>query len=112
MATLHDLHEAIHGVLKPVTGSEWDPCATTLGPVVTDSRHVAPGDVYWGLVGPHHDGAEFTDEAFGRGAIGAVVGSLIQRPTIAGRSRSKTLKRPWNSGPPGIAGSVRARLSP
>jgi UDP-N-acetylmuramoyl-tripeptide--D-alanyl-D-alanine ligase len=80
MATLHDLHEAIHGVLKPVTGSEWDPCATTLGPVVTDSRHVAPGDVYWGLVGPHHDGAEFTDEAFGRGAIGAVVGSPIQAP--------------------------------
>lgn len=80
MTTLHDLHEAIHGVLKPVTGTESDPCTTVLGPVVTDSRRVAPGDVFWGLAGPHHDGAEYADEAFARGAIGAVIARQIETP--------------------------------
>jgi UDP-N-acetylmuramoyl-tripeptide--D-alanyl-D-alanine ligase len=44
-----------------------------LGPVVSDSRTIEPGDVFWALHGPNHRGEEFVDDAFQRGAAGAVV---------------------------------------
>jgi UDP-N-acetylmuramoyl-tripeptide--D-alanyl-D-alanine ligase len=80
MTTLHDLHEAIHGVLRPAIGSDWAPRNVSLGPVATDSRKVSAGDVFWGLVGPHNDGSEFASEAFARGAGGAVVSSPVETP--------------------------------
>jgi len=104
MTTLHELHEAIHGVLKPVPGTEGDLRATVLGPVVTDSRQVAPGDVFWGLIGPRHNGADFAGEAFARGAIGAVVGGPIDAPddrwTITVDDPQKALEQwaAWNRG--------------
>ena len=51
--------------------------------VAIDSREVQPGDVFWALPGQHHDGAEFADEAFQRGAAGAVVHRPVEAP--AGR---------------------------
>ncbi len=57
-----------YGVLPPLAGD-----ASPVGDVVTDSRRVQEGDVFWGLVGPRHDGTDFADEAFARGAAGAVV---------------------------------------
>jgi len=80
MTTLHDLQEAIRGTLRPATSVGGDPRATALGPVTTDSRKVGPGDVFWALAGPRHDGAEFVDEAFDRGAAGAVLPRPIDAP--------------------------------
>ncbi|MEX0585366.1 MAG: Mur ligase family protein, partial [Pirellulales bacterium] len=40
--------------------------------VVTDSRQVEPGDVFWALRGPEQDGADFSHEALLRGAVGVV----------------------------------------
>jgi UDP-N-acetylmuramoyl-tripeptide--D-alanyl-D-alanine ligase len=72
MDFLHDLTQAISGrvlTLPPAC----DARSLPLGPVAIDSRQVEPGDVFWALRGPHHDGATFVDQAFQRGAIGAVV---------------------------------------
>lgn len=81
MPTLDDLQRAVQGVLQlAASGREPDPRTTTLGPVVTDSRKISPGDVFWALAGPHHDGADYVDEAFARGACGTVVARPIPAP--------------------------------
>ena len=72
MPTLQDLLETIGGVLGRVDGTRSDARAMPLGKVVTDSRDVETGDVFWALTGKHHDGAEFAAEAFARGASGVV----------------------------------------
>jgi UDP-N-acetylmuramoyl-tripeptide--D-alanyl-D-alanine ligase len=48
-----------------------------LGPLVADSRQVEPGDVFFAVKDPHHDGESFVGEAFRRGASGAVVARPI-----------------------------------
>ena len=35
-----------------------------LGPVASDSRKIEPGDVFWALRGPNHEGEQFVAEAF------------------------------------------------
>ena len=80
MNTLHDLQETIGGLLKPATAANSDPSATPLGPVVIDSRQIEPGDVFWALAGPNHDGADFAGEALRRGASGVVSGRAIEAP--------------------------------
>jgi UDP-N-acetylmuramoyl-tripeptide--D-alanyl-D-alanine ligase len=49
------------------------PSDVLLGPIVSDSRAITPGDVFWALRGPNHRGEDFVGEAFQRGAIGAVI---------------------------------------
>jgi UDP-N-acetylmuramoyl-tripeptide--D-alanyl-D-alanine ligase len=76
MTTLGQFKHALQGQLRlgsGLVGGEDLP----LGPIVTDSRQVEPGDVFWALTGPHHDGAKFVPEAFRRGASGAVVGRPV-----------------------------------
>ncbi|MGO8748414.1 MAG: UDP-N-acetylmuramoyl-tripeptide--D-alanyl-D-alanine ligase [Thermoguttaceae bacterium] len=80
MNTLHDLYGVIGGSLKPPVGVGTDLDAVPLGLVVTDSRDVVPGSVFWALPGEHHDGAEFAGEAFDRGAAGAVVHRPVDPP--------------------------------
>ena len=53
---------------------------TPLGPIESDSRKIEPGDVFWALRGPNHAGEKFTDEAFRRGASGAVVADDVAVP--------------------------------
>ena len=79
MSSLHDLHQAIGGQLTART-AVGKPAAARLGRVVTDSRDVEPGDVSWAVPGKHCDGEEFTDEAFARGAAGAVVARDVPHP--------------------------------
>ncbi|MFQ5537092.1 MAG: UDP-N-acetylmuramoyl-tripeptide--D-alanyl-D-alanine ligase [Gemmatimonadota bacterium] len=43
----------------------------------TDSRSVAPGDLYVALVGERFDGHDFVADAFARGALGAVVAGPV-----------------------------------
>lgn len=51
-----------------------------VGPIVTDSRDVRPGDTFWALTGPRHNGADFADEALARGAAGVVVADRHVEP--------------------------------
>jgi UDP-N-acetylmuramoyl-tripeptide--D-alanyl-D-alanine ligase len=80
MDTLDELHRSIGGQLELAVDSARNPGATCVGPVVTDSRNIEPGDVFWALSGPNHDGADFAAEAFERGAAGAVVGRIVTIP--------------------------------
>ncbi|MGD9857484.1 MAG: UDP-N-acetylmuramoyl-tripeptide--D-alanyl-D-alanine ligase [Planctomycetaceae bacterium] len=41
--------------------------------VATDSRTVRPGDLFWSITGPRHDGHDFIEEAMRRGACACVV---------------------------------------
>lgn len=81
MNTLGELQQTIGGTLQPDSGAECDPRATRLGRVVADSRQVEPGDVFWALVGPNHDGADFAGEAFARGAMGVVAARMVEAPS-------------------------------
>ncbi len=47
--------------------------ARTFCAVSTDSRKVAPGELFFALRGPKHDGHSFLRQAFARGAVAAVV---------------------------------------
>ncbi|MCE5302116.1 MAG: UDP-N-acetylmuramoyl-tripeptide--D-alanyl-D-alanine ligase [Planctomycetaceae bacterium] len=77
MSTLNELHRAIGGRLRG--GDAAGPNGSSpLGPVQNDSRRIEPGDVFWALQGPNYRGEAFVDEAFRRGASGAVVGD--ERP--------------------------------
>lgn len=70
---IRDLARITRGELRlgamPPLGGDLDP----VGRIVIDSRQVVPGDVFWGLIGRFHDGSNFAEEAFARGASGVVV---------------------------------------
>ena len=73
-ATLADLRAAIggrHAACGFATLA--DPSDTLVGPIVSDSRKIKSGDVFWTLRGPNYRGGDFIGEAFSRGAVGAVV---------------------------------------
>jgi UDP-N-acetylmuramoyl-tripeptide--D-alanyl-D-alanine ligase len=61
--------------------------ASSVRGVSTDSRTVQPGQLFFALIGPHHDGHNFIVEALRRGAVGAVVSrrdSATEEATDAG----------------------------
>ena len=96
MPTLHHLLETTGGVLRRADGTPGDAQAVPLGNVVTDSRAVEAGDVFWALVGQHHDGAEFAAEAFARGASGIVSRTPVNPPPNAwGLTVSSPRKALW-----------------
>lgn len=80
MSNLLDLQQATGGTLCPPQGEADGLAARPLGPVVTDSRRVEPGSVFWALAGARYDGGDFAEEAFARGAAGAVVGRAVETP--------------------------------
>ena len=117
MNTVHHLQNTIGGVLATATGRDSDPRRTPLGRVVTDSRKIRPGDVFWALAGPKYDGTDFARDAFGRGAAGAVVGRSVDAPgdrwlltvnnTLEGLQRWATHNREHFTGTViGVTGSV------
>ena len=80
MNTVYELHKSAGGTVHPaMAGADWAKKAR-LGRVVTDSREVEQGDLFWALVGPNHDGSEFAGEAFERGAAGVVAGRTVNVP--------------------------------
>jgi UDP-N-acetylmuramoyl-tripeptide--D-alanyl-D-alanine ligase len=79
MSSLLDLQNAIHAQVRTAHRAR-DRASVPAGPVVVDSRQVKRGDVFWALKGPNHDGADFTDEAFRRGATAAVVARPVETP--------------------------------
>jgi UDP-N-acetylmuramoyl-tripeptide--D-alanyl-D-alanine ligase len=79
MSTLNELQQTIAGKLYPHSAVD-RACTTLLGRVVTDSRHVRAGDVFWGLEGRNHNGSDFAWEALSRGASGVIVDQPIDLP--------------------------------
>jgi UDP-N-acetylmuramoyl-tripeptide--D-alanyl-D-alanine ligase len=79
--TVKTLHEITGGRLRLAT---LPPCHGELARVrhiVTDSRLVRRGDVFWGLSGTNTDGSYFAPEAYARGAEGVVVGKKYVQPS-------------------------------
>lgn len=65
--TIRELVNAVQG--RPIRVLLQD---ATFERVETDSRRVRPGDLFWALSGPHHDGHDYLAEAAERGAIACV----------------------------------------
>jgi len=80
MSNLQELRQALGGHLKAAATPGGEADASPLGPVVLDSREVQPGCIFWAIPGKHHDGADFAEEAFCRGAAGAIVGRAVPAP--------------------------------
>ena len=66
--TLQELATAING--RIVQGGDGN---VTFDTVVTDSRQVRSGDVFWALRGDVHDGHRFVQQAVDAGAVASVV---------------------------------------
>jgi len=56
------------------------PCQGPLESIVIDSREAEPGRVFWALEGTRCNGVDFVDDAFRRGASGAVVSRAVDVP--------------------------------
>jgi len=52
-----------------------------------DSRTLQPGELFFAIVGPHHDGHRFAQAAVAAGACGLVVSNMDSRPDAAGAAR-------------------------
>ena len=70
--TLLELEAAACGRVQSADPLPIDVYVRPVGRVVTDSRQVHKGDVFWALVGENCNGAEFAAEAYQRGAAGVV----------------------------------------
>lgn len=80
MDTVGSLIQVIGGTLQLAEGATLDPHTAPVGRIVTDSRAVGVGDVFLALVGRKHDGANFADEAFQRGAAGVIASRTVGTP--------------------------------
>jgi UDP-N-acetylmuramoyl-tripeptide--D-alanyl-D-alanine ligase len=76
--TVSKLHEITGGRLRLATLAPRHGEGALVRQIVTDSRQVRKGSVFWGLAGTRFDGAAFAEEAFSRGASGVVVGRYVQ----------------------------------
>lgn len=68
--TIGDLHQAIG--CQPNVAGQCPSANIAIERIVTDSRMVRQGDVFWALQGAGRDGADFIDDAWQRGAAGVV----------------------------------------
>jgi UDP-N-acetylmuramoyl-tripeptide--D-alanyl-D-alanine ligase len=78
--TVGELHEMLGGTLRFGDMPPCDGDSALVGRVATDSRAIEPDEVFWGIVGPRFDGSKFAEEAFVRGASGAVVSGRRVEP--------------------------------
>ncbi len=67
------------GVVHPLREAGGLPVTGPIGAVTTDSRQVEPGGVFVALPGERADGADFVEEAFGKGALAAIVSEAGER---------------------------------
>ena len=84
--------------------------------VTQDTRSLRPGDLYVAIRGEHFDGHDFVEEAFSKGASGALVDEsfswsrnpVLRVPdTIRGlQDMARGYRRKWMGLPIGITGSV------
>ncbi len=71
--TLGQLQEVVGGdvIVGDMPPREQD--LVNIPRITTDSRRVEQGDLFWAIRGENHDGTNFADEAFARGAAGVLV---------------------------------------
>src|SRR5258708_25737848 len=109
--TLNELQAATDGRWLHVELRREQRGDARLGRIAIDSREVRPCDVFWALPGEHRDGLDFVDNAFVRGAAGAVVSSdrlvpPLGRLALAGDDARAT---PTKDAPPHRARFPRPR---
>ena len=75
MDTLHDLAQTTGGRILPRSRIA-ESRGLALGRIISDSRQVQSGDVFWALAGANYEGEQFVDEAFRRGARGVVTSRM------------------------------------
>jgi UDP-N-acetylmuramoyl-tripeptide--D-alanyl-D-alanine ligase len=76
------------GAIQPLREAGEIPRREPIGTVVTDSREAGPGCVFVALPGERVDGADFVGDAFGKGAIAAIVSEDGARKVPASLSRA------------------------
>ncbi len=59
-----------------------DPAAVVSGSVGTDSRTVAPGDLFVAVVGAHHDAHDFAGAAVAAGAVAVLAARDLEVPCV------------------------------
>ena len=74
--TASDLAQVTHSVFRNRAGLEGKPITG----VSTDSRKVRPGDLFVAIKGEQFDGGAFLRDAFGRGAVAAIVTEASAAP--------------------------------
>jgi UDP-N-acetylmuramoyl-tripeptide--D-alanyl-D-alanine ligase len=76
MLTIADVIQGLSGGTSPLGGGtppQGDASVQSISRVVIDSRVVEPGDLFVALTGEHTDGHNYVADAFGRGAVAALV---------------------------------------
>jgi UDP-N-acetylmuramoyl-tripeptide--D-alanyl-D-alanine ligase len=104
-----DLREA--GEVMRATGA---PLAVSAGGWSVDTRTQNPGDVFFALRGPNHDGHAFVRTAFEKGAAAVVVdsansasGELVVRDTLTAlQELAAWARQRWNGKVIGVTGSA------
>ena len=66
-------------IAGPEMNARYQPVPSEIGGWSIDTRSVLPGDLFFALRGPNHDGHDYAIEALSKGAIGVVV----ERPVAA-----------------------------
>jgi UDP-N-acetylmuramoyl-tripeptide--D-alanyl-D-alanine ligase len=77
------------GAIQPLREAGVIPPSVPIGAVTADSRLVGPGSVFIALPGERVDGADFVGEAFGKGALAAIVSEAGLRKVPGGLARTK-----------------------
>lgn len=77
---IRDLADAISGEFRLGSLPPLDGDLEAIGGFALDSRRAQAGDVFWGLRGERLDGSHFAEDAFARGALGAVVSGRRLEP--------------------------------
>ncbi|GIX03057.1 MAG: UDP-N-acetylmuramoyl-tripeptide--D-alanyl-D-alanine ligase [Planctomycetaceae bacterium] len=65
--------------------------------ISTDSRTLQPGDVFWALVGDHHDGHDYASDALERGACLVVCQEDRQRRIVGPKLIVKNTLTAWGA---------------
>jgi len=85
-----------------------------------DSRTLRPGDLYFALRGPNHDGHAYVAEVLAKGAVGVVVDRVVERDVdglapaalkvgdslVALQSLASSARREWGGDVAGVTGSA------
>jgi UDP-N-acetylmuramoyl-tripeptide--D-alanyl-D-alanine ligase len=97
-----------------VMRAEGTPLAVSAGGWSVDTRTQNPGEVFFALRGPNHDGHAFVETALEKGAAAAVVergngtaGELVVRDTLGALQEvAAWARRRWNGKVVGVTGSA------
>lgn len=107
--------------IASILNSRWEGAPRLAGGYSIDSRSLQPGDLFFAIQGPHHDGHNFVGQVFARGAAAAVVQEsylsqaapgwqpfLIPVPdtTQALQRLAQAARRKWSGRLIGITGSA------